>query len=125
MIAFHPLFIDSYSPIFKSFMPTNIVSGESPISYPVLPVIVVIALIIAIVGLIRVAPWSRMVACIVIGNGALLPIGLSIMLVTTTEFNMTDMLKSLWIIDILLLFLAFKLYTSQQLKNYLDAVAYP
>jgi len=94
--------------------------GGSTLLYPGLSIIYIIASIVAIIGLIKVAPWSRIVAFILIGTQAIGTILTSVVFVVDTESSIVDMLMSALIFDILLLFLAFQLYSSKPLKNYLS-----
>jgi hypothetical protein len=91
-------------------------TGESTMLY--VPSSMIIASIVAIIGLI-VVPWSRIVAIIVIAIQAINTILASIHFVVDAKGSTADMLMSSIIVDILLLFLAFRIYSSEPLKNYL------
>jgi hypothetical protein len=131
-IIYHPFFIFRYSASFDLILPTIIVSGDSSSSghsmtqevsfwnYPILPFVIVITGIITVIGLIKSAPWSRVAAYVLIGVAAIEGIGASIYFVVSGKDSIADQLHTLIIFDILLLFLAYKIYTSKPLKDYLS-----
>ena len=96
--------------------------GNFTLLSPALSVFFAIASIVACIGLVKVAPWSRIVACIVIGVHAIGTIltGVHFVIDAGAEISMADMLMSFIIVDFLLLYLVYRLYSSQPLKNYLN-----
>ena len=136
LVVYHPIFISSYSSFFDPVMPTITANGNSitdadrvrmagnysvnPLDYPIFPVVIVIASIVVIVGLIKMASWSRIAAYIVIAASAIECVGMHMFFVLTTELSMADLLRTFIVLDILLLFLAYKIYTSAALKVYLS-----
>ncbi|MCG6969617.1 MAG: hypothetical protein LJE85_07620, partial [Gammaproteobacteria bacterium] len=69
----------------------------------------IMASILAIVGLITLAPWSRVVAIVVISIQAISTILASIHFTLATECSVAEWLLSSIVVDILLLFLAYRL----------------
>ncbi len=139
-ILLHPLFVFGYSPFFDPILPTIITNGNiidprtmadriktanignnvSLLEYPILLAVIVIASIVVIIGLIKVASWSRVAAYITIGITAIEGIGMHIFFIVTTERSIENLLQTFIIFDILLLFLTYKIYTSEPLKIHLS-----
>jgi hypothetical protein len=85
-----------------------------------MPSPMIMASILAIVGLITLAPWSRVVAIVVISIQAISTILASIHFTLATESSVAEWLLSSIVVDISLLFLAYRLYSSELLKQYLS-----
>ncbi|KPJ93481.1 MAG: hypothetical protein AMJ53_07165 [Gammaproteobacteria bacterium SG8_11] len=130
-ILLHPAFIFSYSSFFDPILPTIIIRSDNTngidiktnavnfVNYPILHFIVVVASVATTIGLIKVAPWSRTAAYLLIGFSAISGIVMSMTFVVTGEDRIADLLRTFIIFDILLLALAYKLYFSKPLKEYL------
>ena len=87
---------------------------------PYFPSIIIILAVVAIIGLLKAAPWSRIVALVVLCIQALSTISASIHFAMYAGGSLTDIFVSSLIFDVFLLFLAYKLYTSEPLKYYLN-----
>ena len=85
-----------------------------------MPSPMIMASILAIVGLITLAPCSRVVAIVVISIQAISTILASIHFTLATESSVAEWLLSSIVVDISLLFLAYRLYSSELLKQYLS-----
>ncbi len=142
-VVYHPFFIGNYSSFFDPILPTitdtngdiidprtmadrtgaaNIGKSFSPLDYPILPAVIVIFSIVSIIGLIKVASWSRVAAYITIGITTIQGIGMHIFFIVATERrNIEDLLNTFIYFDVLLLFLAYKIYLSRSLRNYLSS----
>ena len=124
----HPLFIFGYSSFFDPILPTIITiddgnsrndyspSDVSYLNYPISEVIIVVASIVAIIGLIKETPWSRIAAYVVIGIAAIEGIGMKIFFVLFDEVSITELLHTFIIFDLLLLCLTYKLFSSKPVR---------
>jgi uncharacterized SAM-binding protein YcdF (DUF218 family) len=96
-------------------------NGVFTLLSPALSVIIIVVTCVAIIGLVKMMPWSRIVACIVIGiqaSGTLVT-GMQYFIENSEGISLENILMSSIIIEFLLLFLAFRIYTSKPLKDYL------
>ena len=93
---------------------------NSEITLVIFPGPIIVASIFAIIGLMRVAPWSRIVSIIVITVQSTSTFFASLQYHITAETGIEDLVTSSIIVDMLLLFLAFRLYSSESLKKYLS-----
>ncbi len=99
--------------------------GDNHRHFPVAPVISAIVSIVAIIGLARRIAWARIIAIIAIVAEVISVIGFTIYAYLTIDIKeVTDILLSSLvsapIFYIPLLFLAYKIYTSEPLKAYLS-----
>jgi hypothetical protein len=134
-ILLHPLFIFRYGAYFEPVLPTIIINGRvinsSEImtndvdvwSYLFPPFIIALSSIVTFIGLIKTAPWSRVTAYIVIGAAAIEGIGYKLYFVAIGEDTIIDLLHTFIIVDLLFLFFAFKLYSSEPLKTYFSSAS--
>jgi hypothetical protein len=96
-------------------------NGVFTLLSPALSLIIIVVTCVAIIGLVKKMQWSRIVACIVIGiqaSGTLVT-GIHYFIENSEGINLENILMSSIIIEFLLLFLAFRIYTSKPLKGYL------
>lgn len=85
-----------------------------------LSIVICFASIVAIFGLVKKHSWSKPTSYIVIGFQAILTIGVGIYFsLTNTEIGMAMLIPALSF-GLPLLFLAFKIYTSKPLAEYIS-----
>lgn len=86
--------------------------------------VIIVATIVAIIGLVKRVAWAKIVAFVAIGVDIFLTLGLTIYLVVVGLIDnageVAQLLVSSLTFSIPLLFLAYKLYTSEPLKIYLS-----
>jgi hypothetical protein len=96
-------------------------NGVFTLLSPALSIVIIVATLVNIIGLVKMMSWSRIVACLVISiqaSGTLLT-GIHYFIENSAGINLESILMSTTIIELLLLFLAFKIYKSEPLKVYL------
>ncbi len=94
--------------------------------FPIFPIITAAASIVAIIGLTRKMAWAKIIAFVVIVVDRFIALSFSVYVYLAsddvkeiTDILMSSMMSSL-IFSIPLLFLAYKIYTSEPLKIYLS-----
>lgn len=83
-------------------------------------ILLVAASTVSIIGLARKAVWVRVVIFVTIGVGILMSLGPTAYHIFTTPEEVVPSIISAAILNIPLLFLAYKIYTSEPLKIYLS-----
>ncbi len=90
------------------------------IEYPILQIIIIVLSIAALGGLVKKAPWARVISVITIGLDTLHALSMGMFVMVVSKGNYTSSLIWSLLVGIPLLFLAYKFYTSEPLKVYLS-----
>ncbi len=90
------------------------------IEYPILQIIIIFLSVAALGGLVKETPWARVISVIAIGLDTLLAFSMSMFVMIVSKGNYTNSLIWSLVVGIPLLFLAYKIYTSEPLKIYLS-----
>ncbi|MCU7936216.1 MAG: hypothetical protein KZQ99_15300 [Candidatus Thiodiazotropha sp. (ex Dulcina madagascariensis)] len=93
---------------------------QMPDTFPLISSVVFAAATIAIFGLMKRTSWARMIAFSVVVVEVLLMLGMSIYFQRVMPEMGINFLTSSLVFDVPLLFLAYKIYSSEALKIYLS-----